>query len=132
MLTKEATLISFSAALKVQRVLPSPKHRDQSTNSILWMDTSEERVIQGSKSHLSRHLTLTEYYCDVRVSMQVRYSGTYLSSFHFMLCIFILAFIVDKTVSPLCTELKCYTSSQYYIINNNSKIRFYNFFNKYF
>lgn len=64
-LMKDATFISFSAASRVHRALSSPKHRDQSANLILWMNTSQGRVIQGSKSHLSRHPTLTEYYCDV-------------------------------------------------------------------
>lgn len=64
-LTKKATFISFSAAPRVHRALSSPRHRDQSANLIWWMNTSQGRVIQGSKLYLSRHLALSEYYCDV-------------------------------------------------------------------
>lgn len=64
-LMKEATFISFSAAPRVQRALSSPKHRDQSTNLIWWMNTSQGGVIRGSKSHLERHPTLTEEYYSV-------------------------------------------------------------------
>ena len=62
---KEATFISSSAAPTVQRALSSPQHRDQSSNLIWWMNTSQGGEIQGSKSHLSGHLTPAEHYCDV-------------------------------------------------------------------